>query len=162
DVLVKTLPAGARLYLDDVEMAAASPSTLRLTENDFHDIRAELSGFEPIDKHWKPEDRDTELTLSLEPERLPRGELIVDAAAAPGAAAVGVGSDLRALRGRRAAGARGARAREVLFRRRGGGRTRGGRSHPEGAARRRVLRRSAVRGGHAVDERVLRAGHVPD
>ena len=76
---VATVPAGASLYVDGRLVPATTPTTVLLTDDDFHELRAERAGYESLTRALKPEEREPTLTLTLEPERQPRGTLVVDA-----------------------------------------------------------------------------------
>jgi serine/threonine-protein kinase len=80
-LLVETVPSGARVFLDDQLLAETSPATISVTDDDFHELRLEKTGFEPLVKHLGPQDRDAELRLTLEAARAPRGELYVNSGA---------------------------------------------------------------------------------
>jgi len=77
-VKVRTVPTGALIYVDDRLMAASSPATISISEDDFHEVRAEKLGFEPAIAHIAPDDRAAEVTLTMEVERLPRGYVLID------------------------------------------------------------------------------------
>jgi serine/threonine-protein kinase len=77
-VKVRTVPPGALIYVDDRLNAASSPASIQITEDDFHEVRAEKLGFEPAIAHIAPDDRAAELTLTMEVERLPRGYVLID------------------------------------------------------------------------------------
>jgi hypothetical protein len=78
-VEVKTAPSGATIYLDGRLVVGTTPTTVTLTDDDFHIIRAERTGYETLTYNVKPEDRQSELLLTLETETEPRGLLSVDA-----------------------------------------------------------------------------------
>jgi tRNA A-37 threonylcarbamoyl transferase component Bud32 len=76
---VITVPAGAALWVDGQLAPTPTPTTVTLTDDDFHELRAELAGYESALRAVKPEDREGALTLELTPERRPRGTLVVEA-----------------------------------------------------------------------------------
>ena len=78
-VEVQTTPDGASLYVDGSLVPGTTPTTVALTIDDFHELRAERDGYETLVRALKPEDHDPVVTLSLSPERHPRGTLVVEA-----------------------------------------------------------------------------------
>ena len=81
-VEVRSVPEGAAVYLDGRLAVGETPTTVEVTDEDFHELRVEKIGYEPATKAITPDDRDPFVSLSLAPERLPRGALLVDANAA--------------------------------------------------------------------------------
>jgi tRNA A-37 threonylcarbamoyl transferase component Bud32 len=77
-VRVRTVPPGALIYVDDRLNAASSPANIQITQDDFHEVRAEKLGFEPAIVHIAPDDRAGEVTLTMEVEKLPRGYVLID------------------------------------------------------------------------------------
>jgi serine/threonine-protein kinase len=77
-VEVKTAPAGAMLFVDGKLVSGTTPTLMTITEDDFHELRAERNGYEPLTYFMKPEDHQTVLELTLDPEKEPRGMLSVD------------------------------------------------------------------------------------
>jgi hypothetical protein len=77
-VEVKTAPAGAMIFVDGKLVTGSTPTLMIITEDDFHELRAERNGYEPLTYFLKPEDHQTVLELTLEPEKEPRGMLSVD------------------------------------------------------------------------------------
>ena len=78
-VEVQTAPDGASLYVDGHLVPGTTPTTVALTIDDFHELRAEREGYETLVRALKPEDHDATVTLNLQPERHPRGTLVVEA-----------------------------------------------------------------------------------
>jgi hypothetical protein len=78
-VEVQTTPDGASLYVDGHLVPGTTPTTVALTIDDFHELRAEREGYETMVRALKPEDHDPAVTLALSPERHPRGTLVVEA-----------------------------------------------------------------------------------
>jgi tRNA A-37 threonylcarbamoyl transferase component Bud32 len=76
---VQTSPDGASLYVDGHLVPGTTPTTVALTVDDFHELRAERVGYETGVRALKPEDRDATVLLALTPERHPRGTLVVEA-----------------------------------------------------------------------------------
>jgi hypothetical protein len=77
-VEVVSVPPNATLYIDGNLVPGTTPLTVSLTEEDFHEVRVERAGYETANRALKPEDRETIVTLSMQPERQPRGTLLVD------------------------------------------------------------------------------------
>jgi serine/threonine protein kinase len=75
---VKTAPPGARVYLDGRGVQGATPTVMMVVDDDFHEILVERAGYETLSYSLKPEDHRSEILLTLEPERQPRGTLVVD------------------------------------------------------------------------------------
>jgi len=78
EVLVRTVPAGALVFLDGRLASSHTPARLTLTGDDFHAIRFEKNGFEPHVVHVTPDDSAAELNFTLELEKRPIGWLWVD------------------------------------------------------------------------------------
>jgi serine/threonine protein kinase len=76
---VSTLPPGASVYVDGVLAPGKTPTVIRVTDDDFHDLRLERLGYEPLIRAVKPEDRNDLPTLTLAPSSRPQGLLQVDA-----------------------------------------------------------------------------------
>jgi len=76
---VQTTPDGASLYVDGHLVPGTTPTTVALTLDDFHELRAERAGYETMVRALKPEDTEPSVTLALQPERHPRGTLVVEA-----------------------------------------------------------------------------------
>jgi len=77
-VEVASVPPDATLYVDGNLVPGTTPLTVSLTEEDFHELRVERAGYETATRALKPEDHDASVTLSMQPERQPRGTLLVD------------------------------------------------------------------------------------
>ncbi len=75
---VRTVPSGASVYLDGAVVSLDTPAFVTLTEDDFHELRVEKLGYEPLVKAITPEDRSPAFMLTLEPERKARGLVMVD------------------------------------------------------------------------------------
>jgi hypothetical protein len=78
-VEVTTAPAGAALWVDGRLSRDVTPTTVALTEDDFHELRVEKMGYETVTRAIKPEDHEATVRLELTAERQPRGTLIVEA-----------------------------------------------------------------------------------
>src|SRR5262249_58016838 len=79
ELRIMTLPPGASVYVDGVLAPGKSPTVIRVPADDFHELRLELLGYEPLIRPIKPEDPSELPTLTLAPSRLPQGMLQVDA-----------------------------------------------------------------------------------
>jgi tRNA A-37 threonylcarbamoyl transferase component Bud32 len=79
DLEVRTMPPGAVVYLDGTPMAGRTPAVLTVSDDDFHELRLELSGYEPVVHALKPEMRNDKLTFNLVLEKHGRGTLLVEA-----------------------------------------------------------------------------------
>jgi hypothetical protein len=77
-VEVKTAPPGATVYLDGKGVQGYTPTMMTVVDDDFHEVRVERGGYETLTYSLKPEDRRNEILLTLEPEKQPRGSLVVD------------------------------------------------------------------------------------
>ena len=76
---VRTVPDGASVYLDGHLVLGETPTTVALTEDEFHALRIEKTGFESLTHPLTPDDKDPVVNLTLQPEKQPRGAVIVDA-----------------------------------------------------------------------------------
>ncbi len=77
-VAVNSAPAEATVYLDGTLVLGTTPTFVTVTDDDFHELRLERDGYEALTYALKPEDREHELSLTLEPEKEPRGTLSVE------------------------------------------------------------------------------------
>ena len=78
-VEVRSVPEGATVYLDGRVAVGETPTTIEVTDDEFHELRVEKSGYETASRALTPDDRDPMLTMALSPEKQPRGTLLVDA-----------------------------------------------------------------------------------
>jgi tRNA A-37 threonylcarbamoyl transferase component Bud32 len=78
-VEVRSVPEGATVYLDGRVAVGETPTTIEVTDDEFHELKVEKSGYETATRALTPDDHDPVLTLALPPERQPRGTLLVDA-----------------------------------------------------------------------------------
>jgi hypothetical protein len=78
-VELQTVPSGARVYLDGQLMVGQTPLRFAAGADDFHDLRIEKVGYEPLSHAIKPEDTAPLISFELQPEKQPRGILWVDA-----------------------------------------------------------------------------------
>jgi len=79
---VATIPAGAVVYVDGRPAAASTPATISLVGGEFHEIRLEKSGYEPLIAKVSPDDREPRMEVPLEAEKRPIGTVWVDSNAA--------------------------------------------------------------------------------
>jgi predicted Ser/Thr protein kinase len=75
---ISSVPAGARVFVDGQLRDGRTPMTVTVSEDDFHEVRLELDGYENEVRALKPEDRDAAMTVHLLPEKLERGTLWID------------------------------------------------------------------------------------
>ena len=78
-VEVRSVPEGATVYLDQRVAVGETPTTIEVTDDEFHELRVEKTGYEVATRALTPDDHDPILSLALAPERQPRGTLLVDA-----------------------------------------------------------------------------------
>ncbi|MGZ3428287.1 MAG: serine/threonine protein kinase, partial [Polyangia bacterium] len=78
-VEVRSVPEGATVYLDGRVAVGETPTTIEVTDDEFHELRVEKTGYEVATRALTPDDHDPMLSLALAPERQPRGTLLVDA-----------------------------------------------------------------------------------
>jgi len=78
ELVVKTVPSDALVFLDDKLISSFTPTAVQVGLEDFHELRIEKDGFEPLVRRITPDDRDPELTLTLELEKRPIGAIWVD------------------------------------------------------------------------------------
>jgi tRNA A-37 threonylcarbamoyl transferase component Bud32 len=76
---VRSVPEGATVYLDNRVAVGETPTTIEVTDDEFHELRVEKTGYEVATRALTPDDHDPMLSLALAPERQPRGTLLVDA-----------------------------------------------------------------------------------
>ncbi|HEX8953230.1 MAG TPA: serine/threonine-protein kinase, partial [Polyangia bacterium] len=78
-VEVRSVPEGATVYLDGRVAVGETPTTIEVTDDEFHELRIEKTGYEIATRALTPDDHDPMLSLALAPEKQPRGTLLVDA-----------------------------------------------------------------------------------
>jgi tRNA A-37 threonylcarbamoyl transferase component Bud32 len=78
-VEIRSVPEGATVYLDGRLGVGVTPTTVDVTEEEFHELRVEKTGFETATRALTPDDHDPMISVVLAPERLPRATLYVDA-----------------------------------------------------------------------------------
>jgi serine/threonine-protein kinase len=77
-VEVRSVPEGATVYLDGRLAVGVTPTSVEVTEDDFHELRVEKGGYETITRGLAPDDKDPVINVPLSPERVARGTLFVD------------------------------------------------------------------------------------
>ena len=76
-VLVHSVPDGAMVYLDGT-LVGPTPTSVVVSEDDFHGLRLEKLGFATVTRKITPDDHDTDLTLTMELDPNPHSEIAVD------------------------------------------------------------------------------------
>jgi tRNA A-37 threonylcarbamoyl transferase component Bud32 len=77
-VEVRSVPEGATVFLDGRVAVGETPTTIEVTDDDFHELKVEKASYETATRALTPDDHDPVLTLPLPPEKQPRGTLLVD------------------------------------------------------------------------------------
>jgi hypothetical protein len=77
-VEVHSAPEGASVYLDGKLAVGETPTIIDVSDDEFHELRVEKNGFETNTRAITPDDHDSQLRISLTPEKQPRGTLMVD------------------------------------------------------------------------------------
>ena len=77
-VEVQSIPAGAVVFVDGHLSHGRTPLTVTFNQDDFHELRVEMDGFETETRALKPEDHEPTLLLHLEPAKQDRGTLWVE------------------------------------------------------------------------------------
>ena len=76
---IRTVPDDATVFLDGRLVVGATPTSTLVSDEDFHELRIEKTGYETLVRALTPEDRGVgSLLLQLAPEQKPRGTLLVD------------------------------------------------------------------------------------
>jgi hypothetical protein len=75
---VRSVPDGASVLLDSRLVLGETPTTIEVTDDDFHELRVEKTGYETVTKPLTPDDKGASITVSLNQEKSARGTLIVD------------------------------------------------------------------------------------
>ncbi|HEX4461587.1 MAG TPA: serine/threonine-protein kinase [Polyangia bacterium] len=75
---VQSTPRGATIYLDDSLMSGETPTTIDVSDNDFHQLRLEKDGFESVTQSLPPDDSRRQLTVELPKVQGSHGLLLVD------------------------------------------------------------------------------------
>jgi len=78
DLELATVPAGARVFVDGQLEQGRTPMTVSLTQDDFHELRFDLDGYESEVRALKPEDTDKSVTVHLGAAKIDRATLWVD------------------------------------------------------------------------------------
>jgi hypothetical protein len=79
DVEIQSIPSGAQVYVDGRLLHGATPLGVTITDDDFHEVRVEKIGYEPLVKRITPDDHEASFEVQLQIERESRGTLSVDA-----------------------------------------------------------------------------------
>src|SRR5207302_4771048 len=61
-VEVRSVPEGATVYLDGRVAVGETPTTIEVTDDDFHELKVEKAGYETATRAVTPDDRDPVLT----------------------------------------------------------------------------------------------------
>src|SRR6185369_1123217 len=77
DLELTTVPAGARVFLDGQLEQGRTPMTVTVTQDDFHELRFDLDGYESEVRALKPEDTDKSVTVHLSVAKIDRATLWV-------------------------------------------------------------------------------------
>jgi hypothetical protein len=77
-VQVRSTPTGASVFLDGQLALGQTPTNVEVVDDDFHELRVELTGYRPVRRRLTPDDHDPVLSVPLEPETRPRSSLVVD------------------------------------------------------------------------------------
>jgi serine/threonine protein kinase len=75
---VRSVPDRATIYLDGHLQPGATPTTIDVSDDGFHELRLEKPGFEPLRRALAPEDNAPTMLVTLQPERAPHATLLVD------------------------------------------------------------------------------------
>jgi serine/threonine-protein kinase len=75
---VDSIPSGGQVFIDG-HMVGKTPLETAVSEEDFHELRIEGSGYETAVRALTPEDRSSSVSVMLTAERQPRGTLWIDA-----------------------------------------------------------------------------------
>ncbi|HEX8951591.1 MAG TPA: protein kinase [Polyangia bacterium] len=78
EVELQSVPSGARVFVDGQLAHGRTPMTVTLTQDDFHELRFDLDGYESELRALKPEDREPTVVAHLGAARLDRGTLWID------------------------------------------------------------------------------------
>jgi serine/threonine-protein kinase len=76
---VRSAPDGAQVFLDGRLSLGETPTSIDITDDDFHELRIEKIGFEPLIRAITPDDKAPVVTVNLVTSSAPRGALMVDA-----------------------------------------------------------------------------------
>jgi hypothetical protein len=77
-VEVHSTPEGAQVIFDG-RLLAMTPATVDVSDDDFHELRVEMAGYEPAKRALTPDDKEPSVNFALVEERAPRGTVFVDA-----------------------------------------------------------------------------------
>lgn len=76
---VRSVPDGAAVFLDGRLVLGETPTSVEVTDDDFHELRIEKNAYETLTKAITPDDKAPSITVTLVPEKQARGTLMVDA-----------------------------------------------------------------------------------
>jgi serine/threonine-protein kinase len=76
---VRSSPTGALVFLDGILMTNSTPAVLQIVDDDLHELRLELAGYETLTTSIEPDDREPTKMYTLQFEKRPTGRLMVDA-----------------------------------------------------------------------------------
>jgi hypothetical protein len=77
-IRVRSIPAGASVFLENQLVSSTTPAEITVKSDDFYTVRVEKLGYEPYIKNITPDDSETELELQLDEEKHPMGYLWID------------------------------------------------------------------------------------
>jgi tRNA A-37 threonylcarbamoyl transferase component Bud32 len=75
---VRSVPDGASVFLDSRLVLGETPTSFDVTDDDFHEIRVEKTGYETVVKAITPDDKGASITVPLSQQKSARGTIIVD------------------------------------------------------------------------------------
>jgi serine/threonine-protein kinase len=75
---LRTIPAGAVVFLDNEIVASSTPAEVTVRVDEFYELRLEKQGYEPMTKDLTPDDTAPELELRLDEEKQPMGYVWID------------------------------------------------------------------------------------
>ncbi|HEX6836163.1 MAG TPA: PEGA domain-containing protein, partial [Polyangia bacterium] len=78
ELALESVPSGARVFIDGQPQKGRTPMSVSVTQDDFHELRFELDGYESELRALKPEDRDGTVTVHLAPAKLDRATVWIE------------------------------------------------------------------------------------
>jgi serine/threonine protein kinase len=75
---VQTVPDGATVLLDGMLVAGKTPLAVQVTDDDYHELRIEMDGYETLTHKIAPEENGALGRFVLKPESQPRGFVYVE------------------------------------------------------------------------------------
>jgi serine/threonine protein kinase len=76
---VRSVPNGASVHLDGNLVQGVTPLEVSVSDGELHELRIEKNGYEPVVQAIEPDAEAALPSLTLQPEKRPRGLLSVDA-----------------------------------------------------------------------------------